>query len=128
MATSDHWHECRDCGAQIAGGGETCTQTDDFDCTWEGGNAGCTSEECKMPTPLYETLRAMKGRGHPVTPAGLDVGDVVRVDGVKYRVQSAPNRQPVTGSIAVEAYSEDNQHDTLFLSPSGKVPVIGRLT
>jgi hypothetical protein len=75
----------------------------------------------------YEALRAMKGRGVATMPTHLAVGQVIRVDGMKYRVQAPPVVAPVTGSILIEAYSEDNQHDTLSLSARRPVRVIGEV-
>lgn len=79
-----------------------------------------------MSQQTYEQLRAMKGRGVPVLPLSLTVGRVIRVDGVKYRVQSTPMLEP-TGSVSVEVYNEDNQYDTLFLSSTSIVRDLGAL-
>ena len=78
-------------------------------------------------TQTYEQLRSMKGRGQPRLPLTLTVGEVVRVDGMKYRVQSTPMLNH-TGSVEVEVYSEDNQYDTLFLSNSTVVMVLGAVS
>lgn len=81
-----------------------------------------------MSTTLqtYEALRAMKGRGTPTLPTDLVVGNVIRVDGMKWRVMEAPIVAE-TGSVAVESYNEDNQFETLFLSASTPVKKIGDL-
>lgn len=76
-------------------------------------------------TPTYETLRAMKGRGTKRPASDLAVGDVVRVEGMKYRVQAVPTVAPETGSLMVEVYSEDNQMDVLFLARLARVTVLG---
>lgn len=78
-------------------------------------------------TSAHEQLRAMKGRGQKVSPRDLAVGQVVRVEGMKYRVQAPPTVDPVTGSVWVQVYSEDNQHDVLVLSERRPVLVIGEL-
>jgi hypothetical protein len=37
MSAWDHFHECRDCGADIG-----CDGGDGWDCReWDGGNSGC---------------------------------------------------------------------------------------
>lgn len=79
-----------------------------------------------MSAQTYEALRAMRGRGVNTMPLDLVVGDVIRVDGVKWRVMRAPETVE-TGSVAVESYSEDNQFETLFLSSKAPVKKIGSL-
>lgn len=74
----------------------------------------------------YQQLRAMRGRGVKAAARNLTFGQVIRVDSVKYRVVGAPEQRP-TGSLAVEVYSEDNQFDTLYLSLSSTVRVIGEI-
>lgn len=75
--------------------------------------------------PTYQQIRSMKGRGTKVYPLSLAVGQVIRVDGTKYRVQDAPVQEPVTGSIRVEGYNEDNQYESLFLNGTRPVTVLG---
>lgn len=77
----------------------------------------------------YEALRAMKVRGHrdKVAPLDLPVGAVIYVDRTKYRVQDQPFLTRDTGSVVIPAYSEDNQHESLYLSGRKPVRVIGNL-
>ena len=77
----------------------------------------------------YVALRAMKARGHRqgVAPLDLEVGAVIYVDRMKYRVQEQPFLTHDTGSVVVPAYSEDNQHENLYLSGRKPVRVIGNL-
>ena len=86
----------------------------------------------------YVALRAMKVRGHrdKVAPLDLPVGAVIYVDRMKYRVQDQPflsQHGPVrgvtaaTGTVVVPVYSEDNQHESLYLSGRTPVRVIGTL-
>lgn len=76
--------------------------------------------------PVHEALRAMRGRGVPTTPTHLAIGNVIRVDGMKYRVMDE-TWFTETGSVAVDTYSEDAQRQTLFLSAKEPVKVIGVL-
>jgi hypothetical protein len=76
--------------------------------------------------PVHEALRAMRGRGVPTTPTHFAIGNVIRVDGMKYRVMDE-TWFTETGSVAVDAYSEDAQRQTLFLSAKVPVKVIGNL-
>lgn len=78
-------------------------------------------------TQTHEALRAFRGRGTKRLPLDLAVGDVVRVDGTKYRVQEPPTQEPVTGTVVVAVYSEDNQHDTLYLGSKSPVTLLGAL-
>lgn len=68
----------------------------------------------------YETLRTMTGRGTPTHVGALTPGQVIRTEGMRYRVQHPPVAMTATGSIAVEVYSEDNQHDTFYFGPARK--------
>jgi hypothetical protein len=75
----------------------------------------------------YEALRAMKGKGTKALASALEVGQVVRVDGMKYRVMEPTRVQPITGTALVSVYSEDNQYEILYLSAASLVPVLGTL-
>lgn len=35
LFAAEHFHECRDCAREIP------CDSEEFDCTWPGGNAGC---------------------------------------------------------------------------------------
>jgi hypothetical protein len=84
----------------------------------------------KIMSADYRDLRAMRVRGpnrRKVPPLDLPVGAVIRVDRVKYRVQDIPTLAPVTGTVVVPAYSEDNQHEHLYLNARRLVVQIGHL-
>lgn len=76
--------------------------------------------------PVYERLRTMKGRGRRVQPMALSTGDVIRVDGLKYRVTAEPERT-TTGSVKIPAYSEDNQFEDLYLAVEPTVALLGSI-
>lgn len=83
-----------------------------------------------IPLPVHEQMRKMRSRGRnrrKVGPLDLAVGAVIRVDGMKWRVQDQPTLAPVTGSVVVPAYSEDAQHENLYLNARRLVVQIGDL-
>lgn len=84
----------------------------------------------EIPLPVHEQMRKMRVRGHRDKTGVLDlaVGDVIYVDRTKWRVQDQPFLARHTGSAGVPAYSEDAQHQTLYLSGRKPVRVIGHIT
>ena len=77
--------------------------------------------------PIHEQMRKMRGTQRREDAPNLAVGDIIRVDGMKYRVQAPVATAPVTGSLVVEVYSEDAQSDVLYLGSRSLVAVVGRI-
>ena len=81
------------------------------------------------PLPVHEQMRKMRVRGHRdrVAPLDLEVGAIIYVDRMKWRVQDQPFLARDTGTVVVPAYSEDAQSESLYLSGRSPVRVIGAL-
>lgn len=78
--------------------------------------------------PIHEQIRKMTRTLRRSAASVLLVGDVVRVDGKRYRVSArmTPTRSD-SDFLALDGYSEDGQFDTVYLRRDALVAVVGRI-